>query len=187
MEDLVLLMDYGIDIKTRTIYPFNNYDETGDDEITSQSVEVLFKQLAALEQLSLDPITIVMNTSGGSTAQGMAMYDLISQSKCEITVKVVGDAHSMGSIILQAADKRIMSAHSTILLHYGQTSIDAESDNFKRWQKEYERLEDVMENILLKRMRKKNVSKKKLKEMMKFDTILNSDQALKLGLIDEVI
>lgn len=186
IDKVNLLMDEGIDITSRTIYLSDNYDSEGEDEISAISTEKLFKALTVLNNINAEDITIVLNTSGGDTHQGMVMYDMIKTIPCKVTIKVIGSAHSMGSIILQAADKRIMSKHSTMLLHYGQTSIDAESDNFKRWQKEYERIEEVMEKILLNRMKKKNISKKKLKDMMKFDTILNAEQALKLGLIDEI-
>jgi ATP-dependent Clp protease protease subunit len=179
------LMQYGLDVKKRTIYLSDNYDAEGEDEINSASTEKLFKCLSVLENLSNDPITIILNTSGGNTDQGMAIYDLLSACSCKIKIKVVGNAHSMGAIILQSADERIMSRNSTILLHYGQTTIDAESDNIKRWQKEYERQEKVIEGIIYRKVRKK-LTKKQLRDMMRFDTILDAEQSLKLGLVDKI-
>lgn len=184
-ESIQLFLDEGLDLNNRQIYLSDNYDENADDGINSISTEKLYKHLSVLSTISSDPITIILNTAGGETSQGMAMYDIIKSCKCKVIIKVVGDAHSMGSVILQAADERIMTKNSTMLLHYGQTSIDAESDNFKRWQQEYERLEKVMELILLKKMRGK-VTKKQLREMMKFDTILDATKALKFGLIDRI-
>lgn len=186
LEEIQLLLDEGLDIVNRISYFSTNYDmESQEDEISSITTEKLFKHLKVLETISKDPITLILNTAGGSTHQGIAIYDMIKGSPCHITIKVIGSAHSMGAIILQAADKRVMTKNSTLMIHYGQTAIDAENDNFKRWQKEYERMDGVLENIFAKKMRGK-MTKKALKEMLRFDTILDAEQSLKLGLVDEI-
>ena len=185
LDKIDLLLEEGLDIQNRISYISDNYDAEDEDGISSRSTEKLFKHLQILQSISKDPITIILNTSGGDTHQGMAMYDLIKNSPCFITIKVIGSAHSMGAVILQAADERVMTKNSTLMVHSGQTVIDAESDNFKRWQKEYERLDKAIEDVFSKRLRGK-VTKKELREMLRFDTILDANKALKLGFVDKI-
>ena len=70
------------------------------------------------------PITVIMNNPGGDEYHGMAIYDAIKSCKNHVTIVVFGMAMSMGSIILQAADKRVMSANSRVMIHYGTWGIN---------------------------------------------------------------
>ena len=67
-----------------------------------------------------------MNSIGGEWSDGMAIYDAISLSKCYVTIIVYGQAESMSSIILQAADEKIITPNSYFMIHYG--SSDASGD-----------------------------------------------------------
>ena len=87
---------------------------------------MFIKNIRALEKKSQDPITIHMNSIGGEWSDGMAIYDAISLSKCYVTIIVYGQAESMSSIILQAADERIITPNSYFMIHYG--SSDASGD-----------------------------------------------------------
>ena len=94
--------------------------EDGEEFGVSYSMSSYFmKNITILESISLDPITVILNTEGGSVLQGLAIYDAIQSSPCHITVKVFGCAMSMGSIILQAADERVMMPNSSFMLHDG--------------------------------------------------------------------
>ena len=100
-----------------------------ENEITHAVAMRFIKNLCILESLSLDPITIHLNTSGGDVIQGMAIYDAILNSKCHITIKVFGECSSIGSVIFQAADERVLYPSASVMFHSGSGGgIDGNPD-----------------------------------------------------------
>ena len=119
---------YGASLQSREIF-LHNYFSGAEDEnpgVDYRMSTMFIKNIRALEKKSQDPITIHMNSIGGEWSDGMAIYDAISLSKCYITIIVYGQAESMSSIILQAADERIITPNSYFMIHYG--SSDASGD-----------------------------------------------------------
>lgn len=189
-DDIDKLHDYGVYTPSRTIYVGSeqsdeDLNESGTDYLMA---ERLIKNLEILEHINADPITIIMNNLGGDFYHGMALYDRIKSSKCHITIKVYGYSMSMGSLILQAADVRMMSANSTMMIHYGNAGIDTTAKNFQQWAKEFKRTDDTMESVLFDKILIKNpdFKVKELRRMLEVDTFLQADRALELGLIDKI-
>lgn len=98
-------------LKTRAIYLYGDIDE--------ESVLKFTAQLHFLEFSSSDPITVFLNSGGGSTKDGYGLVDLLRQSPCHITIKVFGGACSIAAAILQGADRREMSENSEFMIHNG--------------------------------------------------------------------
>jgi ATP-dependent Clp endopeptidase proteolytic subunit ClpP len=150
--------DHNLDLETRTIYMGSlgySYDggETGVDHLMT---EYFLKGMHLLETRSPEKeITIVMNNPGGDWYHGMAIYDAIKNSNCHCTIKVYGHAMSMGSIILQAADHRIMMPNSRFMIHYGYNGNSGHSKIFEKWSDEAKRINYQMENIYLDIMMEK--------------------------------
>ena len=142
--------NYNLDIASRTIFMGSinsNYgSETGVDNFMA---EYFIKGLHTLENISVEPIIVVMNNPGGIWYHGMAIYDAIICSPCKIIIKVYGHAMSMGSIILQAADYRIMMPNSRMMIHYGFSGFSGESKTSSRWANENNRVNYEMEDIYL--------------------------------------
>lgn len=124
-------------------------NETGVDFVMA---EYFIKGMHVLESKNSKPITIVMNNPGGDWYHGMAIYDAISCSPCEITIKVYGHAMSMGSVILQAADHRIMMPNSRFMIHYGYDGKAGHAKIVYKWADEGKRINHQMENIYLDSM-----------------------------------
>jgi len=115
--------------------------------------EYFIKAMYLLE--SKDPekgVTIIMNNPGGDWYHGMAIYDAIKSSSCFCTIKVFGHAMSMGSVILQAADHRVMMPNSRFMIHYGYNAINNHSKIYEKWSEENKVLLYEMENIYLDSM-----------------------------------
>jgi ATP-dependent protease ClpP protease subunit len=93
-----------------------------------------------------------MNNPGGDWYHGMAIYDAIKYSSCECTIKVYGHAMSMGSIILQAADHRIMMPNSRFMIHYGYDGKAGHAKIVYKWADEGKRVNWEMENLYLEKM-----------------------------------
>jgi ATP-dependent protease ClpP protease subunit len=115
-----------LDARNREIY-LTGYDdlEYMDDPTEEPGVEYrmasqLIKNLRFLAIQSEDPILIHMKTCGGYWEEGMAIYDAIKACPCYVTILSYTHARSMSSIILQAADWRVMMPHSYFMYHLGE-------------------------------------------------------------------
>lgn len=101
-------------------------------------------------------------------------------------MEVYGCAMSMGSVILQAADIRVMHPNSTMMIHYGEAGMVGHAKDFDRVAAEYDRLNKWLENLYLEKMREVNekITLRKVKDILKFDTYLTAEDSVKLGLAD---
>lgn len=130
-----------------------------------------------------EPITIVLNSTGGDMYSTLAIYDLLRECPVPIYIKCYGACMSGASIILQAADKRVFSPNCTMMIHYGFNGFSGNSNDFGSWAKENKKKSEIMLDIYAKRMKLKN-KKKLLKDFLVTDTVLDAKECLKLGLID---
>jgi ATP-dependent protease ClpP protease subunit len=95
----------------------------------------------------------------------------------------------MGSIILQAADERVMAPRASQMIHYGQWSFDGHAKTGQKWAKEFDRLDTWMEVMYLSRIQEKHpdFTLKKLKSMLNHDTFLTAEQSIEVGLLDSIL
>lgn len=145
---------HNLDTDNRVLY-MGSVDKTSEYEsgVDHLMAESFIKGLHVLESKNNSEITIIMNNPGGEWYHGMAIYDAIQNARCHCTIKVYGYAMSMGSIILQAADKRILMPNSRFMIHYGGTSFDEASlPLIEKWVNEERRINYDMEEIYLKAM-----------------------------------
>lgn len=189
-DEIDRLHDYGIYIPTRTIFMGSeSYDiEQGESGCDGFMAERIIKNLHVLESISIDPITILMNNIGGDEYHGFAIYDAIQACKSHVTIRVFGHAMSMGSIILQAADDRIMAPTSRQMIHYGTWGIHDHAKTTQQWAKEGQKIDCWMEQMYLDKMKEKNpkASLGHLKKMLDHDTFLTAQESCVLGLADSV-
>ncbi len=189
-DDVDKFYDYDLDIAHRTIYLGSDVDDDGEDHgVNAAMAERVIKALHLLDQKKED-ITIIMNNPGGDWYHGMAIYDAISGCQSTITIKVYGMAMSMGAVILQAADHRVMAPNAKFMIHYGTAgSADTHSKIYQKWAKEYEKVDTAMEDIFLEKIHTKHPTFKReeLEKLLDYDTILTAQETVNLGLADEVL
>lgn len=117
------LHEYGINEVTRELFLHRHiHDEAeteGDCGVDYRMAVRFIKNLLFLNHMNKDPITVHMQSRGGDEQDGYAIYDAIKTCKNHITCIVYAHARSMTSIILQAADKRILMPNCLFLAHYG--------------------------------------------------------------------
>lgn len=191
--DVENLHEHGIYIPTRTIYLSSTgyaSDEESDPGVDHILASKFIKNLHILESQSHETILIYLNTPGGDEFQGLAIYDAIRSCKSHITIQVVGEACSMGSYILQAADERVMSRNSVFMIHQGSDNgfgLDSKR-SARNWSDFNLKYNASMDQILLERIREKHpdFKKKRFDEMMQFDTILTAEETINLGLADRI-
>lgn len=159
-----------------------------DTAVGSQSVTNCIHKLA--EWSRLDPaceINIVFNSPGGSVIDGMALYDYLASLRLQghkITTSALGMAASMAGILLQAGDVRKMGPEAWLLIHegsFGAGGSVGQVEDTVEWVKKIQvRILDIF-------AAKSNLSKAQIKTRWhRKDWWISSDEALKLGFIDEI-
>lgn len=196
--------NHNLDIKANHIYLVGNDNLAGSDSVEGldepgvefSMANTFIRNLNILMNLSRKPILIHMKTCGGSWTEGMAIYDAIKTCPNHITGLVYTHARSMSSLILQAADKRVMMPHSTYMFHGGSMSYSGTSKQFMTQAEELQKSQETMVRIYVDSMKKngvfKNRSKKFIEEWVvsnmdkKEEVFLTAQETVKYGLADMV-
>jgi len=131
------------------------------------------------------PIFIIINNFGGDVYSSLAIYDLLRECPCPIIIKAYGAVMSGASLIMQAGDIRIMSQNCTMMIHGIYRWLQGTSESNYNWVKDDIRVMKTMEKIYTCRMKAKD-KKDIIRGLLKVDTVLKANDALKLGLIDKV-
>ena len=129
-NDYSLLNDihsYGININAREIYLHSHHSHGEEPGIEFKMATTFIKNLHVLESNGSDPVLVHMHTVGGEWNDGIAIFNAIEFSPCPVMILVYGHAVSMGSIILQAADKRILMPDIDFMIHFGEISVEGHS------------------------------------------------------------
>jgi len=187
-EDIDRYFDYGILPGKRILY-LGSLSPAGDGESGTdhRMCEDFIKGLTFLHHISKNkPITVYMNNPGGCWYSGMAMFDLMRECPCHITMIAIGQVFSMGSIILQAADTRIITKSCEMMIHDGTDGYSGHPKALREWAKSSERSLKRMYEIYFDRMKAKKprITIDKIEAMCTTDKIFTAEQAVEHGLVD---
>lgn len=133
------------------------------------------------------PITLYLNTPGGSVVDGLAMYDMIKSINSKVPVNIIanGACMSMGMIILQAGTKRLATPNTHFMLHElmysGQGKLSEQQDQYEHAKRLQERLNTILSGRT--GMRPNELTKK----INRKDYYITAEEALKYKLIDEIV
>jgi len=187
---------YNVNIKDREIY-FHGHSENDSDEIDFKLAATFTKNLRILQNENDKPITIHLNSPGGCSVSGFGLYDAIRACPNHITCVVYGEASSMASIILQAADVRKVHKHTVMVLHYGYVHINGTCQSVASFVDYDKKMIEIMVDIYVDRCfdapyftgQSKSKIKKELTETLqkKQDVYLIGEEIVNYGLADEVI
>lgn len=154
-----------------------------DDDVAN----LIIAQMLYLESEDPDKgIFFYLNTPGGNVSSGMAIYDTMQYIKPPVCTVCMGQAASMGALLLAAGEKGKRSAlpHSRILIHqplggfYGQaTDIDIQAREILRMKEEL--------NVILASLTGQPISK--IQMDTERDYYMTCEQAIEYGIIDEII
>src|SRR5246127_2798663 len=156
-------------------------------QITDEVANGVTAQFLFLE--SEDPekeINMYINSPGGSVTAGLAMYDTMQFVKPAVSTLCVGQAASMGAVLLAAGakGKRYALPHSRIMIHQLSGGFEGQATDIDIQAREALRLRDVLNQIIAQHT---GQNLKKLEKDTDRDNFLSAQQALEYGLIDEVI
>lgn len=192
--------DYNIDIENREIYLHSYFNEEQDESGVDYRSAVMFeKNLRYLNLISLEPILVHMHLPGGDWQDCLGIYDSIKASKSKVIIVASAKVESSSTVLLQAADLRILTSNTNFLVHYGSISVDNEHKaalSMVQWsEKESEKMIDIftekcMNSIISKEKNwKKMMARKHIVSQLatKRDWILTAEEAVRYGFADGIL
>lgn len=173
-----------------------------EDDYTEPGVEYIMtsrfiKNLDILSGRNPErPILIAMKTCGGNGEEGMAIYDAIISCPNPITILSYTHARSMSSLILQAADKRVLMPHSYFMFHEGTVGAEDTYKGFLTYAEWMRKTSSSMIDIYSQALKRKGKfhtwSLQRIQKMLqdcmdkKQEMFLTAQEAVEWGFADEV-
>ncbi|MEX0818978.1 MAG: ATP-dependent Clp endopeptidase proteolytic subunit ClpP [Pirellulaceae bacterium] len=154
-----------------------------NDEVANAIVaQMLFLQ-------SDDPkadIHLYVNSPGGSVSAGLAIYDTMQFVTCDVATYCVGQAASMGAVLLTAgaAGKRFALPNARIMIHQPLAGMQGTAAEIDIHAREFKRIKQKMNEILLKHT---GQTLEKIEKDTDRDCFMSAEQAVEYHLIDKVI
>ena len=154
-----------------------------DDNVAN----VMIAQLLFLE--AEDPesdISLYLNCPGGLVTSGMAIYDTIQYLKSDVQTICIGQATSMGAVLLAAGavGKRQALPHARIMIHQMMGGFSGQAEDIDIQAKEIIRMTDILNEVLANHTGQKI---DKIAEDTQRDFYFSSQEAKEYGIIDEVM
>ena len=155
--------------------------------IEDYMASVITAQLLYLEaENPKKEISMYINSPGGVVSSGMAIYDTMQYIKPEVSTLCIGQAASMGSLLLAAGEKNKSFAlpNSRIMVHQPSGGFQGQASDIERHAKEIISLRSRLNEIYVNHTGK---DLKTIESALDRDTFMTSDDAKKFGLIDKVV
>lgn len=154
-----------------------------DDDVAN----IIIAQILFLE--SEDPekdINLYINSPGGSVTAGLAIYDTMQYVKSPVSTICLGQAASMGAVILASGEKgrRYALPHSRVLIHQPLGGVQGQASDIEIHAREILLLRSRLNEILSKHT---GQPMDKIKHDTERDYYMSSEEAAKYGLIDEML
>lgn len=154
-----------------------------DDEVANALVaQMLFLQ-------SDDPkadIHLYINSPGGSVSAGLAIYDTMQFVSCDVATYCIGQAASMGAVLLAAGarGKRYALPNARIMIHQPLAGMQGTAEEISIHAREFKRIKQKLNEILLKHT---GQSLTKIEQDTDRDRFMSPEEAVGYGLIDKAI
>jgi len=166
-------------LKDRIVFIGTPIDDTISNLIIAQ---ILFLQM---EDASKD-INIYVNSPGGSVTAGLAIYDTMQFVKCDIATYCVGQAASMGALLMAAGTKgkRFSLPHARVMIHQPWGGAQGSASDISIHAKEILKLKEDLNKILAKHT---GQPLDRIEKDADRDFFMSAQEAKAYGLVDEVI
>ena len=156
-------------------------------QVTSELANLIVAQLLYLQ--SEDPksdIHLYINSPGGSVTAGLAIYDTMQFVSCDVATYCMGQAASMGALLLTsgAAGKRFALPNASIMIHQPLAGMEGTAEEIHIHVKELRRVKRRLNEILLKHT---GHSFDKIEADTDRDNFMSADEARSYNLIDKVV
>jgi ATP-dependent Clp protease protease subunit len=156
-------------------------------EIDDYTANVVVAQMLFLESEDPDkPINLYINSPGGSVTAGMAIYDTMQYIRPKIITLCIGQAASMGALLLAAGAKgsRFALPHSRVMIHQPLGGFRGQASDIEIHAKEILSMKRMLNEIMAKHCGR---TVEELERDTDRDNFLNAEGAVNYGLIDKVL
>src|SRR4051812_2601537 len=166
-------------LKDRIIFLQGVVDDTSANLIVAQMLFLQFDDPKA-------DIHLYINSPGGSITSGMAIYDTMQYVTCDVATYCIGQAASMGAVLLTsgAKGKRNALPHASIMIHQPLAGMEGSTVEIEIRLKEYMRIKKLMNEILLKHT---GQTLDKIEKDTGRDKFMSAREAQEYGLVDHVL
>ena len=157
------------------------------DEVNDATAGLVVAQLLFLESEDPDKdINLYINSPGGSITAGMAIYDTMQYIKPDVSTICIGMAASMGAFLLAAGakGKRLALPNSEIMIHQPLGGTRGQATDIEIHAKRIISMKNKLNSILAERT---GQPIEKIQVDTERDNFMSADEAMKYGLVDEVI
>lgn len=174
----------GYDIYSRLLVDRIIFLGTPVDDMVANVIiaQLLFLQMS-------DPkkdIHLYVNSPGGSVTAGLAIYDTMQFLTCDVNTYCIGQAASMGAVLLAAGakNKRFALPNARIMIHQPWGGVQGQASDISIQAKEILRLKDRLNEILSKHCGK---SLESIEKDTDRDRFMSAEEAKAYGLVDQVV
>jgi ATP-dependent Clp protease protease subunit len=154
-----------------------------DDDVAN----IIVAQMLFLESEDPDKdINLYINSPGGSVTSGLAIYDTMQYVKCQVSTICMGQAASMGALLLTAGakGKRFSLPHSRIMIHQPSGGFGGQASDIELHAKEILRLKAKLNEIMQKHT---GQPLERIEKDTDRDYFMGAGEAKEYGLLDEVV
>ena len=149
-------------------------DPWSDDNISAKKVKELLD----------GDVVIHLNSPGGSTFEGIAIYNILKDHPGKVTVQIDGIAASAASIMAMGADVVRARPSSMMMIHKGWTIAIGNAGELRETANMLDKVDEASDKAYLDRF---NGKPEELEAMLAAETFLTAEDAFAVGLIDEII
>jgi len=156
-------------------------------EVNDYVSSLICAQLLFLESENpTKDISFYINSPGGVVTSGMAMYDTMQYIKPNVSTVCIGQAASMGSLLLTAGaeGKRFALPHARIMIHQPLGGAQGQASDIEIQAREILRMKSMLNDIYVRHTGKKLAE---IEKSMDRDNFMSAEEAQKFGLIDKVV
>jgi ATP-dependent Clp protease protease subunit len=155
--------------------------------VEDQMANLIVAQLLYLESENPDKdIQLYINSPGGSVTSGLSIYDTMQFVNCDISTICIGQAASMGALLLAggASGKRYALPHSRVMVHQPSAGFQGQATDIEIHAKEVLELKRRLNEIMA---RHTGQTMKQIEKDLERDNFMSGEEAVKYGLIDTLL
>lgn len=157
------------------------------EQVEDNMANTIIAQLLFLESEDTDkPITMYINSPGGSVSAGLAIYDTMQYIKPDVSTLCMGQASSMGALLLAsgAKGKRLALPNSRIMIHQPLGGVQGQATDIEIQAKEIINIKNKIHKIFMEHT---GQPIEKIQEDTERDYFMSAEEAMEYGIVDKVI
>jgi ATP-dependent Clp protease protease subunit len=157
------------------------------EQVHDSMANTIIAQMLFLESEDPDKdINLYVNSPGGSVTAGLAIYDTMQYIRPDIATICMGQATSMGALLLAAGakGKRYALPHARVMIHQPLGGVQGQATDIDIQAKEIMKIKDLIHKILVKHT---GQTLERIRQDTERDYFMDVQEALRYGIVDKVI